>query len=134
RFPPALELARWRRRSLASLDRDRGLRPGGLRQFQLDRDPDRGDRWHCALAEERPFEARPARDDRRLAGRIHDGDDRGDPDMNMTETLAFLHERITRRPRVMLVLGSGLGALADHLEDAVRIPFAEIPGFAPATA
>lgn len=54
--------------------------------------------------------------------------------MNMTETLAFLHERITRRPRVMLVLGSGLGALADHLEDAVRIPFAEIPGFAPATA
>lgn len=53
--------------------------------------------------------------------------------MNMTDTLAFLHERVTRRPRVMLVLGSGLGALADSLEDAVRIPFAEIPGFAPAT-
>lgn len=54
--------------------------------------------------------------------------------MNMTETLAFLHERVTRRPRVMLVLGSGLGPLADELEDAVRIPYAEIPGFAPATA
>ncbi|HEX6940798.1 MAG TPA: purine-nucleoside phosphorylase [Longimicrobiales bacterium] len=54
--------------------------------------------------------------------------------MMMTETLAFLHERVTRRPRVMMVLGSGLGSLADALEDAVRIPFAEIPGFAPATA
>lgn len=54
--------------------------------------------------------------------------------MNMTETLAFLHERVTRRPRVMLVLGSGLGPLADELEDAVRIPYAEIPGFASATA
>lgn len=31
----------------------------------------------------------------------------------------------------MLVLGSGLGALGDEIEDAVRIPFAEIPGFAP---
>lgn len=51
----------------------------------------------------------------------------------MTETLAYLHERITRRPRVMLVLGSGLGELADSIEDPVRIPFAEIPGFAPAT-
>jgi len=53
--------------------------------------------------------------------------------MNMTETLAFLHERVTRRPRVMLILGSGLGALAEEIEDAVAIPFAEIPGFAPAT-
>jgi purine-nucleoside phosphorylase len=51
----------------------------------------------------------------------------------MTATLAFLHERLTVRPRVGLVLGSGLGELADELEDAVRIPFGEIPGFAPAT-
>jgi purine-nucleoside phosphorylase len=33
----------------------------------------------------------------------------------------------------MLILGSGLGSLADELEDAVRIPFADIPGFAPVT-
>lgn len=52
---------------------------------------------------------------------------------DLTATLAFLHERVTIRPRVLLMLGSGLGALADEMEDAVRIPFAEIPGFAPST-
>ena len=35
--------------------------------------------------------------------------------------------------RVMIVLGSGLGALADDVESAVRIPYAEIPGFAAST-
>ncbi len=45
------------------------------------------------------------------------------------ETIAFLRERITRAPHAMLVLGSGLGGLADEIEDAVRIPFEEIPGF-----
>jgi purine-nucleoside phosphorylase len=47
----------------------------------------------------------------------------------MQETVAYLRSRITREPRVMLVLGSGLGALADDMADAVRIPFGEIPGF-----
>lgn len=35
--------------------------------------------------------------------------------------------------RVGLVLGSGLGAFADELEDAVAIPYEEIPGFARST-
>jgi len=35
------------------------------------------------------------------------------------------------RPRVALVLGSGLGALADRVEGAVAIPYGEIPGFYP---
>ncbi|HZG52950.1 MAG TPA: purine-nucleoside phosphorylase [Pyrinomonadaceae bacterium] len=35
--------------------------------------------------------------------------------------------------RVALVLGSGLGAFADDLEDAVAIPYEEIPGFARST-
>ncbi|HEX8160686.1 MAG TPA: purine-nucleoside phosphorylase [Pyrinomonadaceae bacterium] len=35
--------------------------------------------------------------------------------------------------RVALVLGSGLGAFADEVEDAVAIPFAEVPGFARST-
>lgn len=35
--------------------------------------------------------------------------------------------------RVGLVLGSGLGAFADDLEDAVALPYEEIPGFARST-
>ena len=35
--------------------------------------------------------------------------------------------------RVALVLGSGLGAFADDLEDATAIPYEEIPGFASST-
>lgn len=33
------------------------------------------------------------------------------------------------RPQVGLILGSGLGALADELEQATVVPYAEIPGF-----
>ncbi|WP_274626806.1 purine-nucleoside phosphorylase [Arvimicrobium flavum] len=32
-------------------------------------------------------------------------------------------------PTVALVLGSGLGGLVDEVEDAVRIPYGELPGF-----
>ncbi|CAA9322860.1 MAG: Purine nucleoside phosphorylase, partial [uncultured Gemmatimonadaceae bacterium] len=32
-----------------------------------------------------------------------------------------------------LILGSGLGGLADRITDAVRVPFAAVPGFPPAT-
>jgi purine-nucleoside phosphorylase len=35
--------------------------------------------------------------------------------------------------RVALVLGSGLGAFADELQDAVAVPYEEIPGFARST-
>lgn len=33
------------------------------------------------------------------------------------------------RPDVALILGSGLGGLADDIEQPVRIPFADVPGF-----
>jgi purine-nucleoside phosphorylase len=33
------------------------------------------------------------------------------------------------QPRVAMVLGSGLGGLADELADAVVVPYADIPGF-----
>jgi len=36
-------------------------------------------------------------------------------------------------PAAAIVLGSGLGGLADMIEDAKRIPYAEIPGFPSAT-
>lgn len=38
------------------------------------------------------------------------------------------------KPQIALVLGSGLGGFADELEEAVAIPYAEIPGFATSTA
>ena len=47
----------------------------------------------------------------------------------ISETVHFLRERITRAPHAVLVLGSGLGGMADEIEDAVRIPFGDIPGF-----
>jgi purine-nucleoside phosphorylase len=34
-----------------------------------------------------------------------------------------------RRPRIAIVLGSGLGFLAERFTDAVRIPYSRIPGF-----
>jgi purine-nucleoside phosphorylase len=43
--------------------------------------------------------------------------------------VAFLRERFTRAPAVLLVLGSGLGGLADEVSDAVRVPYEAIPGF-----
>jgi len=40
---------------------------------------------------------------------------------------AFVADRAPARPRVGVVLGSGLGAFADHLSSGQRIPYAEIP-------
>jgi purine-nucleoside phosphorylase len=37
-------------------------------------------------------------------------------------------------PKVGIVLGSGLGSLADDLEEAIAIPFADLPGWPAATA
>src|SRR3954470_3287137 len=42
--------------------------------------------------------------------------------------------RTTLRPRIGIVLGSGLGDFADSLTDAARIPYAEIPSFPQSTA
>jgi purine-nucleoside phosphorylase len=36
-------------------------------------------------------------------------------------------------PEIAIILGSGLGGLAGEIEEAVRIPFSEIPGFPSAT-
>lgn len=46
----------------------------------------------------------------------------------------FLRARTKLRPRIALVLGSGLGAFADDLTDAVAIPYEKIPGFPRSTA
>lgn len=45
-----------------------------------------------------------------------------------------VRRRSTHRPAVAIVLGSGLGGLADEVRDATRIPYHEIPGWERSTA
>src|SRR5580700_7696034 len=53
----------------------------------------------------------------------------------LAETAAhFVLQRTPLRPRIGLVLGSGLGGFADSLTDATRISYAEIPAFPRSTA
>ncbi len=47
---------------------------------------------------------------------------------------AFLLSRTSLRPKIGLVLGSGLGAFADELTEAARIPYSQIPSFPRSTA
>jgi purine-nucleoside phosphorylase len=50
--------------------------------------------------------------------------------MSARDAAAIVEQRAPGlRPRLGMVLGSGLGALADELTDAVTIPYAELPGF-----
>jgi len=45
-----------------------------------------------------------------------------------------IRSRTSETPRVAVVLGSGLGGFADDFEDAVGIPYEDIPGFSRSTA
>ena len=48
---------------------------------------------------------------------------------------AFVRERLAGRvPEVGIVLGSGLGKLADRIEDPITVPYRDIPGFPVSTA
>jgi purine-nucleoside phosphorylase len=49
------------------------------------------------------------------------------------EAVSFIHTRTTLRPQVALVLGSGLGALADEMQNVTALPYADIPHFARST-
>lgn len=50
------------------------------------------------------------------------------PDVVSAATL--VREQLgTCRPRLAIILGSGLGQLADRIERAINIPYADIPGF-----
>jgi purine-nucleoside phosphorylase len=46
-----------------------------------------------------------------------------------TAAARFIQSRTKLRPKIALVLGSGLGAFADELSAAARIPYQKIPGF-----
>lgn len=46
----------------------------------------------------------------------------------------FIQKKTKLRPKIALVLGSGLGAFADEFANAVKIPYAKIPHFPRSTA
>ncbi|MET0752091.1 MAG: purine-nucleoside phosphorylase [Pyrinomonadaceae bacterium] len=50
-----------------------------------------------------------------------------------TEAAEFIRSKYDREIKIALVLGSGLGAFAGELENAVKIPYEEIPHFARST-
>jgi purine-nucleoside phosphorylase len=63
------------------------------------------------------------------------GDSAGGYDaMRVAEALSLVKERITPRPRVGIVLGSGLGGIADAAENQVVIPYEDIPHWPRTTA
>lgn len=45
------------------------------------------------------------------------------------ESCSYLEQRIGRTPEVAVVLGSGLGSLADEVEDKIIIKYSDIPNF-----
>lgn len=49
------------------------------------------------------------------------------------EAKAFIEEKLTEKPTIGLVLGSGLGVLADEIEEATVISYNEIPHFTKST-
>jgi purine-nucleoside phosphorylase len=46
----------------------------------------------------------------------------------------FIFSRTALRPKIALVLGSGLGSFADDFDQAIKVPYAEIPYFPQSTA
>src|SRR6185295_1216767 len=53
------------------------------------------------------------------------------PDSPIIPAVAYLRPRIPFCPSVVLVLGSGLGRIADHCTDSLTLDYSEIPGFPP---
>src|SRR5580692_9352305 len=60
---------------------------------------------------------------------------RAESEFDRAESAArFVFSKSKLRPRIALVLGSGLGAFADEFENASKIPYAKIPHFPRSTA
>ncbi|MFB1050208.1 purine-nucleoside phosphorylase [Paraliobacillus sp. JSM ZJ581] len=48
---------------------------------------------------------------------------------NIQEAASYITKKLSITPKVGLILGSGLGMLADEIEDPVKIKYEKIPGF-----
>ncbi len=53
---------------------------------------------------------------------------------NLDNACSYVSDKIGEIPKIALILGSGLGSLADKLEQPVLIPYSQIPGFPLSTA
>lgn len=51
----------------------------------------------------------------------------------MEEAAEAVRARVGFEPKLALILGSGLGSLADHIEEAAAVPYADIPHFPTST-
>ncbi|GGE54401.1 purine-nucleoside phosphorylase [Priestia taiwanensis] len=49
--------------------------------------------------------------------------------MNIQQSAKFLQEKVSIKPEIGLILGSGLGVLVEEIENQVCIPYNEIPEF-----
>ncbi|TCP31732.1 purine-nucleoside phosphorylase [Scopulibacillus darangshiensis] len=49
--------------------------------------------------------------------------------MQLNEAVKVIESQMTIKPQIGMILGSGLGVLADELTDAVQIPYESIPHF-----
>lgn len=56
------------------------------------------------------------------------------PTQHYQEAAAYLSNRIRRQPKIAIILGSGLGSLADQIKDPIVVPYVEIPHFVRSTA
>ncbi len=52
----------------------------------------------------------------------------------LSRAAEFIQKKIGTRPEIALILGTGLGSFAELLEDAVTVPYNEIPDFPVSTA
>jgi purine-nucleoside phosphorylase len=55
-------------------------------------------------------------------------------DNSLSQAVSFIQQKTSFKPDVAIILGSGLGPLADEIETRAVIPYNEIPGFATSTA
>jgi purine-nucleoside phosphorylase len=53
---------------------------------------------------------------------------------DMTAAVAAIRAKTKLAPKTAIILGSGLGRLAGEVENAVRVPYPDIPGFQRSTA
>ncbi|MBO8166608.1 MAG: purine-nucleoside phosphorylase [Thermotogae bacterium] len=53
---------------------------------------------------------------------------------NVKKSAKFLLEKVQKPPKIAIILGSGLSGIAESLENALSISYAEIPGFPLSTA